>query len=170
MSYKQAVANSVTWAYELIPVLLSDLSDADLLVRPVPGANNIAWQLGHLILQERRWIGSQDLGVPFPALPNGFEQQHGDAAASIEPPQGYLTKSEYLNLMAKTHEATMASLATLSDEDLDRPVEGEPAKRVDTLADVFLAFSSNIAVHQGQFIVIRQLLGKPPVYYRGERM
>ena len=27
---------------------LKDMSDTDLLIRPVPGANHIAWQLGHL--------------------------------------------------------------------------------------------------------------------------
>ena len=32
---------------------LGDLSDADLLVRPVEGANHIAWQIGHLIVAER---------------------------------------------------------------------------------------------------------------------
>ena len=34
--------------------LLSDLSDADLLVRPSPAANHLAWQLGHLISSERQ--------------------------------------------------------------------------------------------------------------------
>ena len=65
MSYKQAVARSTIRMYELARLLVSDLSDADLLVRPVPQANHIAWQLGHLILQECESIGSQDLGVPY---------------------------------------------------------------------------------------------------------
>ena len=119
MSYKQAVARSTIRSYELILVLISDLSDADLLVRPVPKANHIAWQLGHLILQERLLIGPQAPGVKYPELPEGFEQQYSDASAETEPPTGFLKKSEYVALLAQTHHATMAALAGFSDEDLN---------------------------------------------------
>src|SRR5262249_43121043 len=45
MSFKESAGRSFVYSYELIPLLLSDLSDADLLVRPVRQANHIAWQL-----------------------------------------------------------------------------------------------------------------------------
>ena len=48
------MARTTIRSYELILLLVSDLSDAELLVRPVPQANHIAWQLGHLILQDSR--------------------------------------------------------------------------------------------------------------------
>jgi hypothetical protein len=164
MGYKDAVARTTVRSYSLVPLLLSDLSDTDLLVRPVPGANHIAWQLGHLILQEISSIGSQDLGEKYPVLPPGFEVQHSDITAKIDPPTGFLTKAEYLDLFANTHAATMATLACLSDADLDRPVKGEEAARVPTLGDLFLNLSNNNGLHQGQFIIVRRKLGKPILY------
>src|SRR5262249_16301447 len=115
MNYKQAVGRSTIRMYDLIPLLLSDLSDPNLLVRPVPGANHIGGQLGHLIIQECHSIGPQDLGVKYPELPKGFVEQHSDATAGVDPPSGFLTKAEYLDLLAQTHEATMETLASLSD-------------------------------------------------------
>ena len=41
---------------EVAALLNADLSDADLLVRPAPSANHIAWQLGHLIASERNLV------------------------------------------------------------------------------------------------------------------
>jgi hypothetical protein len=164
MSYKQAVARSTIRNYDLIPLLIADLSDADLLVRPVPHANHIAWQLGHLILQERHQVGSQDLGVKYPELSPGFEEQHSDAAAAMEPPSGFLSKAQYLDVLTRTHHATMATLESLSDADLDRPVKGNAGIKAPTLGDLFMSISSNQGFHQGQFAIIRRKLGKPVLY------
>jgi len=35
---------------KMLEWIVSDLSDADLLVRPVPEANHLAWQLGKPVL------------------------------------------------------------------------------------------------------------------------
>jgi hypothetical protein len=164
MSYKQAIGRTTIRMYDLDLLLLSDLSDADLLVRPVPRANHIAWQLGHLIIQESELIGSQDLGVKYPELGKGFVEQHSDATAGVDPPSGFLTKAEYLDLLAQTHRATMETLAKLSDADLDRPVKGNVGTLYPTLGDLFLAPCNNNGVHQGQFSIVRRLLGKPVLY------
>jgi hypothetical protein len=164
MGYRDAVARTTIRSHELIPFLLSDLSDADLLVRPVLGANHIAWQLGHLIIQECHSIGSQLLGVRYPELPPGFEEQHGDGTASVDPPCGFLSKAEYLDLGARTLEATLDTLARLSDADLDMPTKGDASKLAPTLGDLFLSISGNIGIHQGQFIIVRRKLGKPVLY------
>jgi len=164
MSFKHALSRSLIRSHETIALLVSDLSDADLLVRPVPHANNIAWQLGHLILREARLIGSQDLGVKYPALPPGFEDQHSDAAAGIEPPSGFLSKAEYLELWTKSHETTMAALANISDADLDRPAKGGAASMGPTLGDVFLFDGEQRGPHAGQLAIVRRILGKPVLY------
>jgi hypothetical protein len=82
----------------------------------------------------------------------------------MEPPVGFLNKAEYLDLLAATHEATMASLATLSDADLDRPVKGDASRSAPTLGDLFLNVSGNQGIHQGQFTIVRRKLGKPVLY------
>jgi hypothetical protein len=149
---------------DLVLLLLSDLSDADLLVRPVSQANHIAWQLGHLILQERSMLDSQGLGVTYPELPAGFAEQHSDASAGVDPPVGFLGKAEYIDIFLQNHKVNMAVLEELSDADLDRPVMGNAGVKAPTLGDLFLTVSSNIGFHQGQFAIVRRRLGKPVLY------
>src|SRR5438270_8200738 len=84
---------------------LSDLSDADLLVRPVPNANHIAWQLGHLVVAEPALLGGQGLDTTYPELPAGFAEQHGKEQSAVEPPTGFGTKAQYLDLFNKTRAA-----------------------------------------------------------------
>src|SRR4051794_12554190 len=103
---------------------LSDLSDADLLVRPVPGANHIAWQLGHLIMSEGGLTKTCLPDAPYPELPAGFTAVHAQTAATSESTQGFRTKAEYLDLFGKVRAATLAALGRLSDTDLDRPTQG----------------------------------------------
>ena len=45
MTGKEAVKAVLTSTKNWLNMYVADLSDADILVRPVPGANNIAWQL-----------------------------------------------------------------------------------------------------------------------------
>ncbi len=52
MNGRDAIQTALKSTKVLLTRYIEDLSDADLLVRPVPGANHIAWQLGHLIFSE----------------------------------------------------------------------------------------------------------------------
>ncbi len=57
MNTKDTIRHSIEGADKIVAGYLGDLTDAELLVRPVPGANHIAWQLGHLIAAENMLIG-----------------------------------------------------------------------------------------------------------------
>ena len=63
MTAKDALTNSLNSTKNMIAMFLADLSDEDLQVRPVADANNIAWQIGHLIASECS-IGAE-LGFKF---------------------------------------------------------------------------------------------------------
>src|SRR4029077_4502167 len=52
MQAKEVIKTALQSTQNMLSTYLGDLSDADLLVRPVPAANHIAWQLGHLIQSE----------------------------------------------------------------------------------------------------------------------
>ena len=91
----------------MISMYLSDLSDADLLVRPVPGANHIAWQLGHLIASEASYFLPKIPGSKPPELPAGFAQQH--SKETINSDCGFLKKDEYLALFKKVRAVTLAT-------------------------------------------------------------
>jgi len=52
MTAKDAIKELFKGNASIMDTYLADLSDADLLVRPVPAANHAAWQLGHLIWRQ----------------------------------------------------------------------------------------------------------------------
>ena len=94
MRAKDAIQSALASTQHMLEWYLSDLSDADLLVRPVPGANHIAWQLGHLIDSEPHLIHMELPDAAYPALPAGFAEQHtketstSDSPASTTPSTG----------------------------------------------------------------------------------
>ena len=52
MNARDAIKLNINSANMICQGYLADLTDAELLIRPVPGANHIAWQLGHLLVGE----------------------------------------------------------------------------------------------------------------------
>jgi hypothetical protein len=152
------VEQSLSFTQKTINGLLGDLSDADLLVRPVEGANHIAWQIGHLIVSEQR-IGGHLPGATLPELPAGFAEKHANNPSAQNAPGGFATKDQYLELFNKTRAATLAALARLSDADLDKPVKGPGG--ISTLGGLLDLIGNHSMMHGGQFSVVRRKLGKP---------
>ncbi len=163
MNAKDAIRTALTSTQNILTWYLADLADADLLVRPAPGANHIAWQLGHLISSEVQ-LGKMVPGAAYPDLPPGFAEQHNKTTAAAEPPAGFRTKEEYLGLFKKVREATLANLAKISDADLDKPTPGDMAKFAPTLGALLLLSSNHTLMHAGQFSVVRRKLGKPVLF------
>jgi hypothetical protein len=160
MNAKDAIKTALTSTQRLLAWYVSDLSDADLLVRPVPQANHIAWQLGHLIVTEYK---TKDLlpGASFPELPAGFAEQHTSQTARAEPPTGFATKAQYLDLFNKVRGASLATLERMAEADLDKPVQGRMAQIAPTLGALLLLGGTHTMMHTGQFSVVRRKLGKP---------
>jgi uncharacterized damage-inducible protein DinB len=163
MTAKDAIKTALTATQKMVGSYLSDLSDADLLVRPVPVANHIAWQLGHLIRSEGSLLG-QLPGAAYPELPAGWADQHNKTTAAMDPPKGFGSKVEYLSRFNKAREATLATLAKMSDADLDKPTQGNMAQYAPTLGALILLQSNHTLTHAGQFTVVRRKLGKPVLF------
>lgn len=142
---------------------LNDLSDADLLVRPVPGANHIAWQIGHIITSEIGLVTSQIPDAKFPELPAGFQDTHGMKQTGADS-GAFLTKAEYVDLFNKTRAATIAAVEKLTDADLDKPTSGNMAAMAPTLGAWLLLVSNHTLMHGSQFSVVRRKLGKPVLF------
>lgn len=49
MNAKDVIKMQMDVALHVLKTYVSDLSDADLLLRPGKGCNHLAWQIGHLI-------------------------------------------------------------------------------------------------------------------------
>src|SRR5205085_12238187 len=138
---------------------LGDLSDADLLVRPAPGANHIAWQLGHLIAAEAQYFLPQVPGATAAELPADFAKQHAKEMAKSD--TGFRTKDEYLGLFTRVRQATLAALDRVADADLDKPTTGNLARIAPTVGALFFLTANHEMMHAGQFAVVRRKLGKP---------
>ncbi|HMF13814.1 MAG TPA: DinB family protein [Gemmataceae bacterium] len=160
MTAKDAIKRVFDTNFNVLEKYVSDLSDADLLVRPVPRANHAAWQLGHLIAAEISLLSSVPGGPPL-ELPPGFAERHGKETAAVDPPKGFLSKAEYMSIFKKVREQTFAKLDRLSDADLDKPNTGRMAQFFPTLGDLFLLVAGHQMMHAGQFAVLRRKLGKP---------
>lgn len=140
---------------------LSDLSDEDLFVRPAPAAHTAAWQLGHLIVSERRMIEAVAPGHGV-VLPNGFEQAHPKDAGLEEPAVGF-SKSEYEGLMQQQRAKTLQALELFSAEALSAPAPEFMRAYAAKVGSVFATVASHELMHGGQIAVIRRALEKPVV-------
>ena len=80
MNAKDVIRQVIEFGDMVMRAYVADLTDAELLVRSVPGSNHIAWQLGHLIGGVHSMLA--DIGRSAPALPDGFAAAHGRAAAA----------------------------------------------------------------------------------------
>ncbi len=164
MNGREAVKTALASTQHLLNWFLSDLSDADLLVRPVPGSNHIAWQLGHLIQAEPILLGKMLPAAQYAPLPADFADRHSSARANEDSPANFLTKAEYLAHFQKGRDATLAAVERLSDADLDRPTEGPMAQFAPTLGALLILAANHTLMHAGQFSVVRRKLGKPVLF------
>src|SRR5262245_58521660 len=98
MNGREVVKIALSSTQNMLGMYLSDLSDADLLVRPVPGANHLAWQLGHLVSAEAFLLGKDLPEATYPELPADFAQRYGREGAGVESSDGFLSRQEYLDL------------------------------------------------------------------------
>src|SRR6185369_12293898 len=109
MNIKDGIKLQFTISEFMVENFLSDLSPAELLQRPAPGANHVAWQLGHLISAETRLV---DAALPgsMPALPEGFAERHTKETAASDNPKDFLSKDGYFKLAKTVRAAALRAL------------------------------------------------------------
>jgi hypothetical protein len=159
---KDAIKFSLKSNMYVLKLYLGDLSDSDLLVRPVPSANHSAWQMGHTIVGEVGLIGS--LGCETAALPADFKEKYTKETSSVDTPSAFLKKQEYLDLFDKVRGGTLAALEAMSDADLDKPVSGPLKDFAPNNGAMFLLVANHVLMHAGQVTTLRRKLGKPVVF------
>jgi hypothetical protein len=163
MNTKEALKGGIDMAFYLANSYIEDLSDADLLVRPIPGTNHIAWQLGHAIQAEHEMLQGASPGA-MPKLPAGFKEKHSKETAASDNPKDFLTKAEYLKLAGEQRAGTYAILEKLSDADLDKPSPEAMRSYCPTVGSIFSMQGTHWLMHAGQWPIIRRKLGKPPLF------
>ena len=163
MNFQDAIRSALSGADFLVARYLDDLTDEEILVRPVPDANHIAWQLGHLIAAERHLI---EAAVPgsMPELPAGFVEAHKKDTAANDDPAKFLTKAGYLDLAKTIRAATLKALDSRSPADFDKPVEGRVPPFVKRAGDCFTIIANHWALHAGQWVILRRKLRRERLF------
>jgi len=160
MNLNDHFAAELKWSQDILKNHVADLSDADLLVRPVPGANHANWQLGHLICAE---VGIYTgCGAKMPELPAGFKDMYGTKGSHASDDAGKLAKkADLLALFDKVRAASIEWVKTVT------PQQFEAKGPVDFIPNVAAAAglgSVHLAMHLGQIQVLRRKLGKPVIF------
>ncbi len=138
---------------------LGDLTDADLLVVPIPGMHPIALQLGHLISVEN-WLGDTLSPGSMPALPDGFKENHNVKSPPADS-SGYLTKAEYQSIWDAQRTAIKGFLESIAESELEDTHDGKLPPFAPTVAAVLNAVGLHPLMHAGQFVAVRRSLNKP---------
>ena len=159
MDLKDAVRTTFETADLLVQAYLADLTPQEMLTRPAPDANHVAWQLGHLITGEREFV---EAGVPgsMPPLPAGFAERYTTDTAVSDKPADFLQKEEYFAIAKDVRAATLAVMEKLTPTDLDKPVTGRVPPFVKRVGDSFLTAGTHWIMHSGQWVVLRRKLGR----------
>ena len=163
MNAKKALESNMAFADKVGLAYLADMTDAELLVRPVPEANHIAWQLGHLVAAEHDLIEMIAPGS-MPKLPAGFKEKHTKQTATSDDPKAFCTKAEYLKLFKEQRAGTLAALAKMSEPELSKPAPEPVRSHLETVGDVFSMQGGHLLMHAGQWAVVRRKLGRKPLF------
>lgn len=163
MSIAEHIRISLELPQMIVERYLEDLSDAELLLRPGPGMNHIAWQLGHLITGENFHV-NQIAQQEMPELPEGFAARHTDATALHDAAEDFYPKATYLEQMHRQRAGTLEVLASMDDDAL--MAESPEAIRYfgPTVGSVFSGEAIHWMMHAGQWAVVRRRLGRAPLF------
>jgi len=147
---------------------LGDLSDADLLVRPVPNANHIAWQLGHLISSEKHLLGSQEIGPRGPncprASPSNTKRRPRRWIRRRLRDQGGVRGS-----VQQGPRRNLAAVEKLNDADFDKPTRGTWPGSPE-LGGVTQLAANHTLMHAGQFLRSSAAAGQTGAVLNGTSM
>jgi uncharacterized damage-inducible protein DinB len=159
----EAVESNLRMADTTLRVLVGDMSDGDLLVRPTEGANHIAWQLGHLIGSEYFLI-SQVADQVEMAIPAGWSEKYSKDTAKSDDLTHFEPLDRYLELYAAQRQATLNILKDLPPEQLEEPGPEFLQMVVNTVGELFLFMAHHELMHAGQFTCVRRKLDKPVLF------
>jgi hypothetical protein len=163
MNFKDSIRSSLRISDFLVQGYLADITPDEMMLRPVPEANHIAWQLGHLISAERHLV---EAAAPnsMPALPDGFAERHRRDGTASDNQSEYLSKDEYIRLAKEVRAGTLQVLDRFSDADFDKPVTARVPPFVLCAGDCFATIGPHWSLHAGQWVVIRRKLGRARMF------
>ena len=162
MYAKDIIKQTLNSSDHIARAYIGDLDQAEMITRPAPGMNPIAWQLGHLLEVERSVVDQMKPGAS-PALPAGFAETHGKDAGLSDDTSKYATKDEYLALFAAQRAATLAVLDGLTEAEIAAAPSNTFGGMCPTNGHMLNFMGAHVLMHVGQFVPVRRKGGKPVV-------
>ncbi len=162
MTAKNILRQIVEFAHVVVQYYVSDLSDAELLVRSVPGTNHIAWQLGHMIMGTGHML--KELGHSAPDLPAGFEAAYTSETSLSDDPAKFAAKAEYIALAGQMKNASLKAIDDTPENAFDQPGPESMREYAPTVGAVLMLLGNHWLMHSGQFVPIRRKLGRKPLF------
>ncbi|MCA9413230.1 MAG: DinB family protein [Candidatus Omnitrophica bacterium] len=138
---------------------LMDLSDEDLMVRPLPVINHFKWQLGHLVQGEHSHMNELKFRR-MPELPEGFADLFTKETAKIDDPAFFPSKESLVETMTEQRKGTLQILDGLSESDLESETPEAIRYFGPKVGNVFSGEVIHWMLHVGQLTVLRKYLGK----------
>lgn len=162
MKAQDVIANTYQSSNFILRSYFSDLSDADLMHRPGPGCNHLAWQLGHLISSEASLLNAVCPGMAA-ELPDGFAARYTKETVNNDSAEAFDSKDSFLRMMDLNQEAALRALARVDDSQLQESGPEFLQPTFPTVASVLILIATHGLMHAGQFVPVRRKLGKPIV-------
>jgi hypothetical protein len=160
VTVNEYLAGSLAGSLNMLKMHLNDMTDAELLMRPTPGANHANWQIGHLIVSEHSLLAK--CGATMPELPAGFAERYSKENTKIDDASKFATKADLLAQFDRVRNASIAFVKSATDAQLSAP--SPMPQWLPTVADVVGLGSMHIGMHAGQIQVLRRKLGKPVLF------
>jgi hypothetical protein len=163
MTQTELMSDVLTRNGAVLKMTVADFTDAEMLARPVPGANHAAWQIGHLLGSAAHMLKEIAPGV-VPASVAQLGEKYNGKTADVDDPAFFPTKAELLEAFSQAYDAIADWIKSLTPADLARPTPGRMADFAPTTGHLALMAASHVMMHVGQLQVIRRKLGKPLLF------
>ncbi len=144
--------------------MIQDMKDAPLTFPTASGGNHPLWILGHLAYSEGSVLQEIMLGEPNPLA--DWKEAFGAGTEPISDAAKYPPFDEVLSKCQEIHQATLALLDSMSEEDLDTTSKACPPEYESyfgTRRQCFQMIASHWLMHQGQVADARRTAGRKPL-------
>ena len=163
MNANEAIKSALDTAEMISMAYLEDLTDEEMMMRPIDGCNHIKWQVGHLIGSENKMINSCCPGA-MPDLPAGFAARYTSEHSASDDNTAFDSKADLLALYKQQRAGTLVALAGLSEQQLDAEAHESIRSYAPTVGAAFIMQDTHWMMHAGQWAVLRRKLGREPLF------
>jgi len=155
--------NLETCKFMLLP-MIEDMKDAPLTFPTAKGGNHPLWVLGHLAYSEGKLLREMMLGESNPLAK--WAGIFSDGTEPVGDANKYPPLDEVMSKCLEIHQATVALLDSMSEDDLDTASKNCPPEYegfFGTYRQCFQQVASHWHMHQGQVADARRAAGRKPL-------